>query len=135
MQFALEGNHPAVMAHTEDELRDVIDRVPRPKVVVLDRVRAPRIFIGFTDPAHRSNIATCYWPLSCRVGKILTERLWLAENEPMRAFLLPGLTLNELEGTDLRSAWEPVCGEFPYIKRRKEQANDGPCDLEYQKDV
>ncbi len=83
-------------------------------VRVSARMRLPRIVYG-----------NLYWPPSERVLSTLKER-WqaFADGKFSEA---PVFTLQELEGTDLQTIWEPIAKEHPAHQWMKDEASQHGC--------
>lgn len=92
------GTYPVRCAQTEAELTEILSE-PRAVALSVGRIRLPRIRLG-----------PMYWPPSERIAQELSLR--------MGAFVAGKgsdprpLDFAELEGTDLRTIWEPVSGTY-----------------------
>ncbi len=106
---AAESKLPVTAISSEDQLQAFLSR-PRAVQLTLGRMRLPRIIYGYL-----------YWPPSERVMKMLKERWQAFEagelSEP------PVFTLQELEGTDLQTIWEPIWEEHPAGQVMRERTN------------
>jgi Restriction endonuclease len=106
---ASESRLPVTAIASEDQLQAFLRR-PGAVQLTLGRMRLPRIVCKYL-----------YWPPSERVMKILKER-WQAF-EAGELSELPEFTLQELEGPDLQTIWEPIWEEHPAHQWMKEQTN------------
>ncbi len=106
---AVESKLPVTAISSEDQLREYLSR-PGAVQLTLDRMKLPRIVYGYL-----------YWPPSERVMKRLKEHWHAFENGELSE--PPIFTLQELEGTELRTAWDPIWEDHPAHQWMKEQTN------------
>lgn len=97
-----QSRYPLTVIQTEDQLVEFINR-PEP-VAIISRVRLPRIRVGAT-----------YWPPSERAAKIviaLMQAYEAGEIEDPRP-----IDIIEIEGSDLKTIFEPIWKEHPSIQK------------------
>lgn len=98
-----KGKYPATNIYTESQLKEFLDR-PEAVKVTIGRVRLPRILNG-----------PVYWPPSERVGRKIIELM-----QAFEAGKIPDsrpFNFTEIEGTDIRTIWEPIWQEKPPVAK------------------
>lgn len=120
------GPQPVRTVRTEAELDALMAEPPAVKAQV-GRFRIPRIRTSVSDPFDESAMVQCYWPPSERVHSTLAARARaaLAGQAPDP----PVLTLEYLEGTDLKAAFEPISERYPTPGGSSAVVGDQPCPL------
>ncbi len=101
-----QKSYPVVTFATESDLEAFLESRPATVTASLGRIRLPRI-----------RCKAWYWPPSERVARTLVAR-----GRAMASGDLPELselTLDELEGSDVTTLWEPVWTEHPAVKDRQ----------------
>jgi len=105
------GQYQLLAFETEPALRDYL--ASRVLLHVVHRIRSPRI--QFWN--------MMFWPPSQRVADIIAERMATyarGEIPDPRPF-----SFEQLEGTDLSAAWEPITEEYMAAWREREGMGDG----------
>ena len=98
----MEGKYPIKTFKSESELESFIENRPEAVKFTVGRIKLPRILSGIS-----------YWPPSERAAKIIISQ--------MSAFMAGKISdprpfnLADIEGTDLRTIWEPVWEGLPII--------------------
>jgi hypothetical protein len=98
---------PVTAITSEEQLQAFLSRPGA--VQVTARMRLPRIVYGYL-----------YWPPSERVMNMLKERWQVFADGKLAE--QPMFTLQELEGTDLQTIWEPIAKEHPAHQWMKDEA-------------
>lgn len=118
-----KGPQPVRIARTEQELDALMAEPPVVKAQV-GRFRLPRIQTSMRDPFDADVWAECYWPPSDRVHSLLNHRARAALDGQAADPLV--LTSQYLEGTDMRSAFEPISEHYPAAGSSSAAAGDPP---------
>ena len=102
------GEYPVFNFDEESELETFIEGRPEPVKMTVGRVKAPRIWLGHV-----------YWPPSTRVMRRIQQY-----EKFHRAGRIGRLRMEDLrgvEGTDLRTLWEPIVQDYPLLETLRNQ--------------
>jgi hypothetical protein len=102
------GEYPVFNFDDESELETFIEGRPEPVKMTIGRVKAPRIWLGHV-----------YWPPSARVMRRIQQH-----EKFHRAGRIGRVRMEDLrgiEGTDLRTLWEPIVQDYPLLETLRNQ--------------
>lgn len=97
------GEYPVFTFDEESELEAFIKERPEAVKMTVGRIKAPRIWFGHV-----------YWPPSARVMQRIRQHQRFYQAGRIRRLQMEDL--RGVEGTDLRTLWEPIVHDYPLLE-------------------